>query len=338
MTKKTIFACLLVILLTACSKQKPVEELVSLDGVWNHLEQFDRIAKENNSNRAVGTPGGIASKEYIKSELTKWGLSSTEQNFNNRSGAQGCNLITEIKGKNTEEVIMVGAHYDSVEFGPGINDNASGVGILLEIIRAIQNDKIVPDKTLRFAFWDSEETGVEGSPAYTKELDSLSQNIIKAYLNVDMVASRGGEVYISDTDGSTIDSLMNGYKERGIDGETMDMLRQMHESIRFAEGSLAIENLAKETFAQLGVPVKEDLQFARNSDTNPFLDNIPTLGISVIKIDTEPTEDGGEAVLFAPCYHQACDDINNVDKELLDKCLKAVSVMVQKLAITVEKQ
>lgn len=336
---RTILALLLVVLLSACSetKKQPIDQLVSMDGVWQHLEQFDKIAKENNSNRAVGTPGGIASKDYIKSVLTVLGLNPTEQAFTNRTGAQGCNVLVEIKGKSAENVIMIGAHYDSVEFGPGINDNASGVAAVLEIIAAIQNNKIVPDKTLRFAFWDSEETGVEGSPYYYSQLTDADKAQIKAYLNVDMIASKDGEIKISDTDGSTVAALMDEYKEQGLDSATIDMLGQMYGSVKFADGSLKLETLAKETFEGLGVAVKEDIQFARNSDTNPFLEQIPTLGINVITIIEEPTDDGGVAILYAPNYHQVGDDINNIDKRLLEVCMKAVATMIQKIAIDEEK-
>lgn len=335
---RTILALVLVVLLSACSEQKkqPIDQLVSMDGVWKHLEQFDQIAKENNSNRAVGTPGGIASKDYIKTVLTGLGLTPTEQAFTNRAGAEGCNVLVEIKGKSADDVVMIGAHYDSVVFGPGINDNASGVAAVLEIISTIQNNKIVPDKTLRFAFWDSEETGVEGSPYYYSQLTDADKAQIKAYLNVDMIASKDGEINISDTDGSTVVALMEEYKQQGVDSATIDMLGQMYGSVKFAEGSFRLETLAKEAFEKLGVSVKEDIQFARNSDTNPFLEQIPTLGINVITIIEEPTEDDGVAILYAPHYHQIGDDINNVDKDFLEVCMKAVASMIQQIAIDEE--
>lgn len=334
----SLFTFLLVIFLSGCSQQKqPIENMVSMDGVWIHLTQFDRIAKENGNNRAVGTTGGIASRDYIKSFLTDLGLVPVEQPFVNRSQAEGCNLLVDIKGKSAEEVVMIGSHYDSVLFGPGINDNASGVAVVLEIIRVIQQHKIVPDKTVRFAFWDSEETGVEGSPFYYNSLSEKEKGAIIAYLNVDMIASKGGEINISDTDGSTIAALMEEYRNQGLDEETIEMIGQMYGSVQFAEGSFQLETLTKEIFGKLGVSVKEDIQFAQNSDTNPFLEHIPTLGITVIKIIEEPTDDGGVSILFAPHYHQAGDDINNIDEGILDTCLKGVAAMIQKMGVRVDQ-
>lgn len=329
--KRILYSFFILALLASCNKQKSITELISFDSVWNHLEQFDKIAKDNGSNRAVGTPGGIASKDYIIQTVNKLGLNVVTQDFTNRYEALACNLLVEIPGKSKEEVLLVGSHYDSVQSGPGINDNATGVAVVLDIIRAIQESKIVPERTLRFAFWDSEETGVEGSPYYYNSLSDDEKDQIAAYLNIDMIASKDGEIYISDTDGSTIDFLINRYKEQGVDEEMLEALKNGYSSIKFAEGSEKLEVLSKEIFVGLGVKVKEDLQFALNSDTAPFLSDIPTMGISVIKIIEEETEDGDVAILFAPCYHQSCDDITNVDKGILSSCLKATSMLIEKL-------
>lgn len=334
MTKKIFFFTIVLLSLTACNqKQKQLIDLVNYDSVWNHLVAFDKIGKQNSSNRAVGTPGGIASKNYILDFLTASGLTPVVQDFTNRSGAQGSNLTVDIKGKNEESVVLIGAHYDSVVFGPGINDNASGVSILLEIIGGIQKVGIMPDKTLRFAFWDSEETGVEGSAAYYNSLSEDDKKQISAYLNVDMVASFNGEIQISDTDGSTVQGMLDEAVKNGVEPESIEMLKTFYSAMKFAPGSDKLEQLTKDAFAQLNVEVVEDLTFAMNSDTGPFFAQIPTIGITVVKESTELTEDGGEILSFAPCYHQACDDINNIDKSILESCLKAVSIIIQQIGI-----
>lgn len=337
MTKRIYFSIALVLaLFTSCEEQKNIVDLVAFDKVWNHLEQFDRIAQENDSNRAVGSPGGIASKEYIIETLKKSGLNTVTQDFVNHSGAKASNLIVDIKGKSANEVIMVGSHYDSVKFGPGINDNASGVAILLEIITALANNNIVPEKTIRFAFWDSEETGVEGSPAYYNSLSDSEKKEIKAYINIDMVASIGGEIQITDTEGKTAEAQLEKLTQEGVDSLTLESLKVFYDNMKFAEGSDKLEKLATDIFAQLGVTATKDSSFAMNSDTSPFFKDIPTIGILAIKVIERPSEDGGVILDFAPCYHQACDDINNIDKGLLEICLKASTMMIEKLAL--EKQ
>ncbi len=71
------------------------------------------------------------------------------------------NVIAEKAGTNTDNVVMAGAHLDSVDAGPGINDNGSGSAALLET--ALQMAKVKPVNTVRFAWWGAEEAGLLGS-------------------------------------------------------------------------------------------------------------------------------------------------------------------------------
>ena len=67
------------------------------------------------------------------------------------------NVIAETGSGNDDNVVMAGAHLDSVQDGPGINDNGSGSAALLET--AIQMAKVKPNNTVRFAWWGAEEAG-----------------------------------------------------------------------------------------------------------------------------------------------------------------------------------
>ena len=77
-------------------------------------------------------------------------------------------VIAELPGENTHNVVMAGAHLDSVVEGPGINDDGSGTAALLETALMMANSK--PENTLRFAFWAGEELGLLGSTAYVEGL------------------------------------------------------------------------------------------------------------------------------------------------------------------------
>jgi Zn-dependent M28 family amino/carboxypeptidase len=80
------------------------------------------------------------------------------------------NVLAESQSGDPNNVIMAGAHLDSVQRGPGINDNGSGSGALLEV--AEQMAKVKPRNMVRFAWWGAEEAGLVGSTAY---VNSLSQ-------------------------------------------------------------------------------------------------------------------------------------------------------------------
>jgi Peptidase family M28/PA domain len=74
------------------------------------------------------------------------------------------NVIAELLGTNTGNVVMAGAHLDSVTAGPGINDNGSGSAAILET--ALMIAKMKPPNTIRFGWWGAEEEGLVGSTAY----------------------------------------------------------------------------------------------------------------------------------------------------------------------------
>ena len=88
------------------------------------------------------------------------------------------NVIAELEGKNDANVVMAGAHLDSVIEGPGINDNGSGSAALLETALMMANSN--PENTVRFAWWAGEEQGLVGSTDYVGGLSQAERDRIAA--------------------------------------------------------------------------------------------------------------------------------------------------------------
>ncbi|MBO1910056.1 M28 family peptidase, partial [Microvirga sp. 3-52] len=97
------------------------------------------------------------------------------------------NILVTKPSKTSDEIIIVGAHYDSVESSPGASDNASGTAVLLEIARVLESVKT--DKELRFLFFGAEELGLLGSEKYVDEMTQKEIKNTEAMLNMDMVGS-----------------------------------------------------------------------------------------------------------------------------------------------------
>jgi len=95
---------------------------------------------------------------------------------------QGQNIIATKQGSRPDTVIF-GAHYDSVEAGPGANDNASGVAAVLELARLAQPGPL----TQRFIAFSAEELGLYGSQYYVSTLSQQERGQIKAMASLDMV-------------------------------------------------------------------------------------------------------------------------------------------------------
>jgi Zn-dependent M28 family amino/carboxypeptidase len=205
------------------------------------------------------------------------------------------NLIAESRGGDPNNVIMAGAHLDSVPEGPGINDNGSGSSALIEIAEQM-NRLNLPNK-LRFAWWGAEEDGLVGSTQYVNSLTDDELADIEMYLNFDMIASPNYGLFIYDGDGS-------GFGLVGPDG------------------SDDIEALFERYYAERGIP-SEPTAFSGRSDYQAFINNgVPAGGLftgaEVPKTADQVDKWGGTAgVAYDPCYHSACDTIDNLDHDAL---------------------
>jgi aminopeptidase YwaD len=99
--------------------------------------------------------------------------------------------------------ILVTAHLDSVVGAPGANDNASGVGLALELARVLRDYNT--DKELRFVLFGCEEPGLVGSRYYANQLQPAELDRIVGVFNSDMVAttdSDSDQLYAMTVDGS----------------------------------------------------------------------------------------------------------------------------------------
>jgi Zn-dependent M28 family amino/carboxypeptidase len=82
------------------------------------------------------------------------------------------NIIGEISGtdpKIKDEVVMIGAHFDSWTFGTGATDDGAGCAVMMEAMRILAALKVEPRRTIRIGLWTGEEQGALGSKAYCQK-------------------------------------------------------------------------------------------------------------------------------------------------------------------------
>ena len=207
------------------------------------------------------------------------------------------NVIAELQGKNDDNVVMAGAHLDSVPAGPGINDNGSGSAALLEIAQNLANHH--PVNTVRFAWWGAEELGLIGSTQWVAQRSQEELDEIALYLNFDMIGSSNYFIGVYDADQSSYTA-----------------------PVAVPDGSIAIEDVFESYYTLVGEPY-DDTEFSGRSDYQAFINNdIPSSGLftgaEVQKTAEQAAIWGGTVgAQFDPCYHQACDTFaNNADHAL----------------------
>jgi Zn-dependent M28 family amino/carboxypeptidase len=227
---------------------------------------------------------------------------------------QTWNVLAEKRGKVNDHDVVVGAHLDSVPEGPGINDNGSGTAAILTVAEEISRLKIKPRNTLRFAFWGAEEAGLFGSNHYVATLSDERFENLELNLNFDMVGSRNFVRFVYDGDGDAF----------GTAGPP---------------GSDVIEEVFVEHFRRRGL-VSDPTAFDGRSDYFAFIQaGVPAGGLfsgaEGIKTPREQRRYGGLAgVAYDECYHEACDNILNVNRQALRQFGKAAAHAVLYFGMT----
>jgi carboxypeptidase Q len=119
------------------------------------------------------------------------------------------NIIGEIEGgRKKDEVVMLGAHFDSWQGGTGATDNAAGSAVMMEAMRILKTLNLKMDRTVRLGLWGGEEEGLLGSKAYVKEHFGDPQTMkltadhakLSGYFNIDNGTGKIRGVYLQGND------------------------------------------------------------------------------------------------------------------------------------------
>jgi len=82
-------------------------------------------------------------------------------------------FCTKIGSTHPEEMYIVGGHMDGIGWGEAANDDGSGTALVMELARIFSSSDVVTDRSIRFALWNNEETGLNGAKAYVEQRKDL---------------------------------------------------------------------------------------------------------------------------------------------------------------------
>jgi len=239
-----------------------------------------------------------AAKEYILSSLRQMGCTPAVQDFTYQERVFS-NIIVALPGKtHPEDVVVIGAHYDTVAGTPGADDNASAVATLLEMCRLLKD--FSPERTLKLVFFTLEEPPVfrsesMGSFVYAREARNRQEQI-SAMISLEMLG------YYSDKEGGqsfpvplmalmfpstpNFIAVVGNLSSRSLVNKVSDSLRK--------GGSVPVETLTTvgfvpgvdfsdhRSFWKMGYPAVmiTDTAFYRNPNYHKETDRIDTLDFS----------------------------------------------------------
>lgn len=185
------------------------EEVAAAAGVAREVEADVRVyASDALEGRRMGTPGGLAARELLIDQLVLLGAGLAPgdgrdayvQSFDSEDVAGLGNVLAVIPGSiDSEEYVVVGAHYDHLGVSGGASsgdsiyngatDDAAGVAIVLAIGRALRALPVPPSRSVVLAFWDGEESGLLGSRYFTNVDPLVPLADIATYVNFDIQGS-----------------------------------------------------------------------------------------------------------------------------------------------------
>ena len=184
-------------------KDPPVLPRIAVD-----VEDYGRIFRALEKNIPVKLQINIVNKFY-------------DENLNSS------NIIAEIPGTDkADEVVMLGAHFDSWAGGTGATDNAAGSAVMMEAMRILKTCNVKMRRTVRLALWTGEEEGLLGSRAYVKQHFADRETLerkpehakISAYFNVDNGTGKIRGVYLQGNEGvrPIFEKWMEPFKAEGM--------------------------------------------------------------------------------------------------------------------------
>ena len=218
----------------------------------------------------------LSKGQKVEMELNVKNIFTDNQKINN--------VYAEIPGtdpKLKNEVVLLGAHFDSWHGGTGAADNASGVVVMMEALRIIKALGIQPKRTIKIALWGGEEQGLYGSRGYaeqklydTKKGKKLAGfDNFALYLNVDNGSGRFRGIYLEENDMAV---------------PFFETWKKSVESLGFKTLTLRrTSGTDHQSFTRYGLPayqfIQDDLEYDRTYHT--VMDTYERLSIEDLKVD-----------------------------------------------------
>jgi carboxypeptidase Q len=194
---------------------------------------FSEAAGPYDDKRPLAPPTFIATSEHynriarLLEGKTKIEMRVTLRARISDAAIDATNLVAEIPGgSKKDEIVMVGAHFDSWHSATGATDNGAGSAVMIEVVRILKALNLKMDRTVRIALWSGEEEGLLGSKAYVKEHfgDPKTMKVTEAhaklsgYFNLDNGSGKIRGVYLQGNDAMrpVFDQWLAPFRDEGV--------------------------------------------------------------------------------------------------------------------------
>jgi hypothetical protein len=221
-------------------------------------------------------------------------------------------ICMKVGTKYPNEMYIIGGHMDGIGWGQAVNDDASGSAIVMELARILSMPDVQTERSIRFALWNNEETGLNGAKAYVDQRASMQGKESPAgsgkYPEPKWLGMIQHDMMMVDHGPPTADGKLSPEQRPGADI-----------NIEFASTSKFGEEAMKLAFFWRGANEKYATHYPAavgphmtNTDSDPFKDLVPSLSL---RENERGSQIGGN---WDPTHHQPIDVLTTfTDKDFM---------------------
>ena len=149
---------------TADSAVAQVVGRLDFDSYKGHIKGLTQFG-----DREQGTPRNAQAVDWIEAQLRSWGYTTERVKYEYRGSPREEVFATKIGTTMPQEMFIISGHMDGRGGGEAANDDGSGSAVVMEIARVLADPSVRTDRSIRFALWNNEETGLDGAKAYVQQ-------------------------------------------------------------------------------------------------------------------------------------------------------------------------
>ena len=186
---------------------------------------------------------------------------------------------TKVGTTHPEEMYIVGAHMDGIGWGQAANDDGSGTAIVMELARVFSSPDVQTDRSIRFALWNNEETGLNGSRAYVEQRQALQGQEAPAgsgnYPEPRWLGMVQHDMMLFDHGMPRADGTLSPEQR-----PEADVNIEFQSTSKFAEQARAMAWLFQEANERYATHYPATVgRHMTNTDSSPFMDFVPSISL-----------------------------------------------------------
>lgn len=143
---------------------RPIVDRLSLESYTQLVYDLAQFG-----DREQGTEGNERANDWIEAQLRSWGYETERHHYEFEGEPRNQVYATKIGTTRPDEMYIISGHMDGRGGGQGVNDNASGTALVMEIARVLASPDVTTERSIRFILWNNEETGLNGARAYVED-------------------------------------------------------------------------------------------------------------------------------------------------------------------------